>query len=367
MAIELDVSAAASIMIDLPAAHAGARMSPTLRATHTRRDFALRVGLGVTIVCFLVWHYNTRPVVAALAREGPGFFLAAVIVFVGGQMISAYRWQLLAAIVGVRGPFAEFLVWYFVGTFTNLFVPGQTGGDAVRVLYLSRRHGRIGEALASVVANRSYGLLGLFWLAALSTYLLRGFRLPAAAATPVFCVGAFTLAMYVSTPWLAGLIHLMPRPIRRAGGILAPYLHNPLRAIPAIALSIALQILNAAGQWLLALGFGLHLPLALFLVVVPITGVFSSLPITLNGLGLRETAYLALFGMAGVSHNDAIAMGLLYFAATMLTGLCGAIAFVTTGLPSRIPSLQQPQPSQELIDPCVIAAHGAKTPAIGGQ
>ena len=215
-----------------------------------------------------------------------------------------------------------------------------------------------------MVANRSYGLLGLFWLAAVSTYLLRGYRLPTAAAALVFSVGAFTFAIYVSTAWLAGLIHLMPRPIRRAGGILAPYLHKPLRAIPAIALSIALQILNASAQWLLALGLGLHLPLSLFLVVVPITGVFCSLPVTLNGLGLRETAYLALFEMAVVSHNDAIAMGLLYFAATMLTGLCGAVAFVTTGLPSRISAFPQPRPSQELPGPCLIAEGAAKTPAI---
>ncbi|HVA82402.1 MAG TPA: hypothetical protein VNF29_15850, partial [Candidatus Binataceae bacterium] len=54
------------------------------------------------------------------------------------------------------------------------------------------------------------------------------------------------------------------------------------------------------------------------------------LPLTLNGLGIRETAYLMLFGMAGVRHDDAIALGLLWFLATMLGGLTGAIAFVTT-------------------------------------
>ena len=131
----------------------------------------------------------------------------------------------------------------------------------------------------------------------------------------------------------------MPRPIRRASGIVAPYFHNPLAAMPAIGLSIALQVLTAAGQWLLALGLGLHMPLSLFFLVVPITGVLCALPVTVNGLGLREAAYLALFGMAGVGRDDAIALGLLYFAATMLTGLCGAITFVTTELPSRTPDL----------------------------
>jgi hypothetical protein len=50
----------------------------------------------------------------------------------------------------------------------------------------------------------------------------------------------------------------------------------------------------------------------------------------LNGLGIRESAYLVLFGMAGMRKEDAIALGLLWFAATMLGGLTGAIAFITT-------------------------------------
>jgi uncharacterized membrane protein YbhN (UPF0104 family) len=62
--------------------------------------------------------------------------------------------------------------------------------------------------------------------------------------------------------------------------------------------------------------------------------VLAALPLTLNGLGLRETAYLYLFGMAGVSREDAIALGLLYFAATMVGGLVGGIAFVTTEVPT---------------------------------
>ena len=75
-----------------------------------------------------------------------------------------------------------------------------------------------------------------------------------------------------------------------------------------------LQASLAVCQYVLALGLGLHLSLSMFLLIVPIAGVFASLPVTLNGLGVRETAYLFLFGMAGVAARDAIALGLLWFA-----------------------------------------------------
>jgi uncharacterized membrane protein YbhN (UPF0104 family) len=133
----------------------------------------------------------------------------------------------------------------------------------------------------------------------------------------------------------------MPRSIRRAGGLVAPYLHNPAALIPAIALSIVLQIGLAVCQYILAAGLGLAVPLSLFILCVPIANVFASLPLTLNGLGIRESAYLVLFGMAGMQKEDAIALGLLWFAATMVGGLTGAIAFVTTPAPVAVTSASE--------------------------
>jgi hypothetical protein len=58
--------------------------------------------------------------------------------------------------------------------------------------------------------------------------------------------------------------------------------------------------------------------------------------VTLNGLGVRETAYLMLFGMAGMAKSDAIALGLLWFAATVLGNLTGVVAFVLTETPPLV-------------------------------
>jgi uncharacterized membrane protein YbhN (UPF0104 family) len=90
------------------------------------------------------------------------------------------------------------------------------------------------------------------------------------------------------------------------------------------------QSVLAVCQYLLALGIGIDAPLTLFLLCVPIAGVFASLPLTINGLGVREGAYLVLFGMAGVDRTNAIALGLLWFACTTIGALPGALAFVLT-------------------------------------
>lgn len=85
--------------------------------------FVLRVGLGLAIVGFLLWHYDARPALRALTRERLLFFAAAVAIYVSGQLLCAWRWQLLAAMLNLRGPFTEFFRYCFIGVFTNLFVP----------------------------------------------------------------------------------------------------------------------------------------------------------------------------------------------------------------------------------------------------
>jgi hypothetical protein len=300
---------------------------------HPYRAFAIRAGLGLAVVAVLLWRYDARPIFRILSRERPAYFAAVVVIYVAGQAMCAYRWQLLAALLKVHGRYREFLAYTFVGMFTNLFVPGLLAGDAARSVYLGRRHGRMGEAIASVVADRGVGLVGLFWLAAFTAIFLNFAPIPSSVITPTIAVGAIAFAGFLAAPLVARLIHLMPRPVRRAGGIIAPYLHQPLTLLPAIALSIVLQVTLAVGQYILAAGLGLTAPLSLFILCVPIANVFASLPLTLNGLGIRESAYLLLFGMAGMRKEDAIALGLLWFAVTLAGGLTGAIAFATTPAP----------------------------------
>ena len=325
---------------NLPASDAPSHEAPAAptRAAHPYRAFAIRIGLGVAIVGFLLWRFDARPALRTLARERWEYFAATVAIYVSGQLMCAWRWQLLAAILKLRGPLTEFIRYYFIGVFTNLFVPGLVGGDAARAFYLGRRHGKMGEAIASALAYRGYGLMGLFWFAALIAMTMNRGTLPPSVIDPIVAVGVVALVAYVTSPLIARLIHLTPRPIRRALGIIAPYLHNPVAVLPAIILSMILQASLAVSQYVLALGLGLHLPLSMFLLIVPISGVLASLPVTLNGLGLRETAYLFLFGMAGVSRDDAIALGLLLFAAMMVGGLFGAVAFVSTEVPAGVVS-----------------------------
>ncbi len=311
-----------------------ARENPMVRARprHPYRGFALRLGLGAGLIAFLLWRYDARSILQVLEHERPLYFLAASLLYVAGQALSAYRWRLLAALVAVRASFADFFSYYFIGMFTNLFVPGLIGGDTARALYLGKRCKSIRRAFASVIADRGVGLLALCWFAAGGVLVFGGGFLPASVVRPTLAVGLAALVGFLLGPLLVRLIPLQR--FGRAAGFADSYLRRPARLLPAVALSFALQGGMAVCQYVLAIGLGLKFPLAVFMLCVPIANVFTTLPITLNGLGVREAAYLVLFGFAGMTRVDTIALGLLWFCGTMLARLTGAIVFAMTDMAS---------------------------------
>jgi glycosyltransferase 2 family protein len=216
--------------------------------------------------------------------------------------------------------------------FTNVFVPGLVGGDALRALYLGRRHQRIGQAVASVMADRGIGLLALFWLAAVAAWCTTQVRLPPAVERLTLAVGGISLFFYLVAPQLAKWLSRRER-LHRLLKPMMPYLSRPIALTPAIVLSTLLQLSLATCQYLLAVGLGLDITLATFILVVPIANVIAALPVTINGLGMREASYLVLLGMAGVSKEHAVALSILYFAASLTGGFTGVFAFIITPMP----------------------------------
>lgn len=310
---------------------------PELPSRHPYLRFLLRAALGIAVVTVLIWTYNARPVLRVMSRERLAYFLAAVGVYAAGLALSAFRWKLLAERVSIRAPLLEFVLYCFLGAFTNLFVPGLVGGDAARAYYLGRRYRRLGAATVSVVVDRGVGFIALFWLATAAALMLRA-HLPAALTELVVAAGGAALIAYAGAPVAGRMLRFLPKRLSALEDAATPYLQRPRVLLGPIAISLVFQAMLASCQYLLALGLGLRIPLLAFMLCVPLANVVASLPLTLNGLGLREAAYLTLLRLANVGNADAIALGLLWFLATALVGLAGAIAFVVADPEPRGPT-----------------------------
>src|SRR5437870_11555110 len=129
----------------------------------------LRIFVSVSLFSWLAWRTDWDQIRQAGANLRVEYWLAALALYLGIQMISGFRWQLLARPLGYEQPVWQFTRFYFIGMFFNLFLPTSVGGDVVRAWYLG--HGSEASAFLSVLVDRLSGFVVLLALACIAVAL----------------------------------------------------------------------------------------------------------------------------------------------------------------------------------------------------
>jgi hypothetical protein len=109
---------------------------------------------------------------------------------------------------------------------------------------------------------------------------------------------------------------------------LLPYQLQPSLMTWAVGWSLLVQIGGAVAVALVARGLGVTLPLAVWFAVVPLVALAMVLPLSINGVGIREGGLAFLLAPHGVSTDQAVAIGLLWFLCTILGGMVGGLCFL---------------------------------------
>ncbi|MFM7112884.1 MAG: lysylphosphatidylglycerol synthase transmembrane domain-containing protein [Planctomycetota bacterium] len=303
----------------------------------------LAMGLRWAGTMGLLGYLASRMDWQALARSFAGmdfrFFAASIAVFSLAQVASAIRWRALARAQGFRDPFGPFVRWYAAGMFCNLALPSSVGGDVVRAWYLSRKGtgpvlARRQAAVASVLLDRATGLGVLIGVAGVAA-LAAPPGLPARVTAPVWM--AVTAAACGLLAWpLISIIgrKVAPRFAPLLGGV-DGVLRDPVLLATTTACSVVVQMSSIAQVALVGTGLGIDLPWAFYGCVVPLVSLLTLLPVSLNGMGLREAGYVGLLSPLGVSSAQSVALSLLGFAATSLVALAGLPVLLADGMPRR--------------------------------
>jgi uncharacterized protein (TIRG00374 family) len=265
-------------------------------------------------------------------------FLGALLLFLSGSFVRAYRWGVLVwalDTVGDRVSWWRLVTLYFVGTFFSQFLPTGVGGDAVKMYELSRNDHKAAAAISSVLVDRFLGLFVLFALALLA--LIGGYRL----VTPqvriliavVFIGSLAGAALVLQRTWVEtwgqrlGLDRLLGRIkiLRELYGSL--HLYGTAALLKATGASVIWNLILIFGYYLLAMAVGIDLALWYFFLFVPIISVLLMIP-SVGGLGVREGTTVFLFEQVGIGESHALALALAYLVTLWVNALIGAILYI---------------------------------------
>ncbi|MEX2141706.1 MAG: lysylphosphatidylglycerol synthase transmembrane domain-containing protein [Pirellulales bacterium] len=319
-----------------------------------RWGLLLRVLLSGALLGYLLSRLDRGALITAMADVEVTGWLLAVLLYLLSQIASGIRWATLARPVGFQLGWLRFQQLYFEGMFFSLCLPSSIGGDVVKALRLGGDgRGRV-LAACTVVADRVAGLLAIM-LIGFTALAQRSYSLSAAQTAGVGLV--LTIAVLAGTrigfallDWPAGRIP-NHHPIAHYLERLLPYHHHPYVFWGAIGLGLVVQGLNVLTVIALDRALGLDLPAEAYCIAVPLVGLMTALPISLNGVGVREGGLVWILATYGLTDALGVALGLLWFSVTVATGLIGGLVYLL-GPPLKKPekdslATTQDDPDQE--------------------
>jgi uncharacterized protein (TIRG00374 family) len=305
--------------------------------------------LLVTLALYaLVFYWTDASAIAGeLGRAQLAPVVVGVLLYMAGQAVSAWKWQILLDPVRLEVPYLKVLAFYFTGMFFNLFLPTIVGGDAVKALMLARETGAPARAAMSVFMERNIGLCALLIVAIGAAELappVELFGMSLRLLTWVLAAGYAAANVVLMSPLVyriadrviaaTPLARLRPR----AGSLyqaIVPYQSAPGRILASVGLSFVFQGIVIAVVFLNARALALDVPLAAVAVFVPLVSLAGMVPVSVNGLGVREALYILLFGRIGVPVETAVSLALLYLAVTFLASLPGGVAYLMQPVRAR--------------------------------
>ncbi len=301
----------------------------------------LKFVFSLSILVYILTAKTSFVEIGNVLRQVNIFWLAvAFSLHAFGLFASAYRWQILARAQADEIPLAFLAKSYLVGTFFNNFLPTRFGGDIVRIWDGSRYSKSLIKSSAIVMVERFTGIIVLFLFAVVASL----FRLDMARRVPIIWVslllgllGLCVIATFFLPPTTRlltslrgpGLLEKIKQKIIFLRETILHYRTQKRPFLRATFWALLLQLNVILYYFLIGKALHLHIHIVDFFVFIPIYLIIQIIPITINGLGLREGASIEIFKFYGISPQAAVSFSLIDFAFNLILGLIGGIIYVS--------------------------------------
>ncbi len=319
--------------------------------------FAVKVAVSALLIVLLLARLSLAEIKTALANPRWSILVASLFVYGLSAVTGAMQWAWILRVSGIKAPARELHRLYLIGLFFNNFLPANVGGDAVKIFDLGRREGRPLKVFCATLLDRLLGLSSLTFLALLAVAIatVRATALPPVYPLFVAMVLWFSLMVVLLSGRVASRIPPLLRQLGwarvadRYEGVVAEFrlYRSQERWFGLIFLfALLVQTLRVMTHIIVAMGLNIALTmqqaLQLF-VLVPLLGILIALPISVNGIGLRESASAVTFTSAGIAPQDAVAMELSAYLVQVSFSLVGGWLFWRgrrTGSSGHLPAVQ---------------------------
>jgi len=313
--------------------------------------FILKAAIAIGIISWMI-HNNYEAFIQQLEKFNFIWLIPAVICYFIHIIAGSWRWHILTKVIGINVPWKDAFFMTFKSLFWTLIIPGGAiGGDLAKVGILASHtpKGCKVEGAFTILMDRITGMFGLFSSAIIITAL----TYPTLAKLPdgIMKIAIFAVILSSLSGLLAGLAifaHRQLEKIKPIGYLMKQadhYSHGTLSRMTAatdlyrdawktLAVAVIVSIIFIHLNLVLAVyfitqGLGITTLTPLMLTAAVIIGNIAGLiPLSIAGIGIRDSFIKAVLNGSNVSDGSATAIPILYSAMIIMCNMVGGILVV---------------------------------------
>ena len=285
-----------------------------------------KIIISISLLIWLLYDMHWQPILTSIKSVPFWGWLTALGLYLFAQLLSSLRWQLISHTLKLPGSLSFFTRLYFLGMFFNLFMPTSVGGDVVKSYWLGKTNNSQLNAVYSILFDRLSGLVALLLICALALLTI-DFKLERISEVILLCTALSFTALLLAPTLLQLVSKIVPKIDNLVSPIKLLYQKHSFFWL-TFALAALVQATGIVIIFLLGYLLDIKLSLAFYTISWTLITLITLLPLSINGIGIREAAFVYLFSLRGISDEQALVLSLLSFSIPVIASLFGIFPFI---------------------------------------
>lgn len=321
-------------------------------------QFYAKLAVSLALLAVLFYKCDFASLAANLRQISIPILLLVMVIHFLSNVLCAFRWKLLYPHASV------FTLWTIVMTsgFYSTVLPGQLFGEASKIVSLSQHsqsdRARVETVASSVVVDKITSLIALLLLGIAGAVCGSCVYQARIAAVLAAVLVVFVFALYiVRFDWCITLIRRIlsalskrfqkaKKVLRKLDGFFESWREatkNPRVLLLVVAAGILYHSMLALVLYLTGQALGVTVLFWDWCWIHAIMTVALLLPITIGGIGLRESTVVGLLGLFGVPTERSLLVSFVSFFLQLLAAALGGIIVLTKSIRARGGTQQPPE------------------------
>jgi uncharacterized protein (TIRG00374 family) len=299
----------------------------------------LKAAVTFALFYWVLAQVEIDPLLGNFKNADIGYLFLALVIHAIAFILFSIRWWYLYYIQDPNWSYKHTVGSYYLGLFFNNILPTGIGGDVVRIIRLRKTGLNTHLLVSSTLLDRILGLVSILLMGLVAVVFTPNLKLSVDTKILLVMFG-ITLAVglrFLFSDYIARLAESLHNKFKENKifhfiftiiSTLHEYRKKRTQILFTLFISFMAQYLIILCFLLIGISLNIEIPVSIYFTIIPIVFVATSLPISIGGLGVRESVLIYLLVFFQADKQAAIALSLIYFATVILITLPGSLVIL---------------------------------------